>query len=159
MTGLDRSKIVGCGAREVTPELERLLVRAFWRVAATGRIGHCSNIIPSPGAVLTPGRVLAPPQSVAVSFMDVTERKRAEEEVGQLNIELEERVRSRTAELESANRELEAFAHSVSHDLRAPLRGIDGWSLALLEDYGEQLDSRDTNTLTAFAPKRSAWEG
>ena len=74
--------------------------------------------------------------------MDVTERKRAEEELRLLNVELEERVRSRTAALESANRELEAFAHSVSHDLRAPLRGIDGWSLALLEDYGERLDAQ-----------------
>ena len=74
--------------------------------------------------------------------MDVTERKRAEEEVRLLNVELEQRVRSRTAELEAANRELEAFAHSVSHDLRAPLRGIDGWSLALLEDCGERLDAQ-----------------
>jgi PAS domain S-box-containing protein len=72
----------------------------------------------------------------------ITERKRAEEEVRLLNIELEQRVRSRTAALESANRELEAFAHSVSHDLRAPLRGIDGWSQALLEDYGERLDTQ-----------------
>jgi signal transduction histidine kinase len=74
--------------------------------------------------------------------MDVTERKRAEDDLRLLNAELEQRVRSRTAALEAANRELEAFAHSVSHDLRAPLRGIDGWSLALLEDSGERLDAQ-----------------
>jgi PAS domain S-box-containing protein len=72
--------------------------------------------------------------------IDVTERKVAELEVSRLNAELEQRVRQRTLELEASNRELEAFAYSVSHDLRAPLRGIDGWSLALLEDYSALLD-------------------
>jgi PAS domain S-box-containing protein len=76
-----------------------------------------------------------------VVMSDITERLRAEQEI-RWNAELEQRVRSRTAALEAANQELEAFAYSVAHDLRAPLRGIDGWSLALLEDYGAHLDTQ-----------------
>jgi light-regulated signal transduction histidine kinase (bacteriophytochrome) len=79
--------------------------------------------------------------------IEIRERKRAEEEVRQLNASLENRIAERTqevqdanAELATINQELEAFAYSVSHDLRAPLRGIDGWSLALMEDYGHLLD-------------------
>jgi len=89
------------------------------------------------------GRVIAGGNGSALKMagavMDITDRKTAEQEILRLNADLEKRVTQRTAELEDSNRNLEAFAYSVSHDLRAPLRIISGYAEVLLEDRGKEL--------------------
>ena len=79
---------------------------------------------------------------------DITEGKRAERQIRELNATLERRVTERTAELQAANRELEAFAYSLAHDLRAPLRAIDGWGSMLTELHGAKLDDDGRRMLT-----------
>jgi len=100
----------------------------------------------SPGWLLARGRLYRdangrPARLVGVGI-DVTAQKRAELEVLRLNAELERRVAERTAQLQATNKELEAFCYSVSHDLRAPLRSIRGFTEVLLEHYQSQLDAR-----------------
>jgi PAS domain S-box-containing protein len=80
------------------------------------------------------------PYALVASFFDVTSRRRMQAEIQTLNAQLEQKVEQRTSELKAAISELEAFSYSVSHDLRAPLRAIEGFSGILLEDHSASLD-------------------
>lgn len=143
-TGL--SGALGRRMRELAPDLEEHWFEAYGRVAASGQpLRFTAEAKSLRGGVwydVHAFRVGEPEErKVGILFHDVTERRQAEEEIRTLNTELEKIVAKRTEQLMRANRELTAFNYSVSHDLRAPLRGMDGFAAALAEDYGERLDA------------------
>jgi signal transduction histidine kinase len=138
----------------------------FWKTtfssAANGqavRFEKDYNIGGQPGsaafsinAIIENGRVTG----LSCFVADITERKNAQREIQELNDELEIKVAERTAQLAAINKELEAFSYSVSHDLRAPLRAINGYANMFKEDYGAGLEpeaGRIINNITDYAKK------
>jgi light-regulated signal transduction histidine kinase (bacteriophytochrome) len=128
------------GLRETNPELFEI----YGGVAKTGGSAEFETFVPvlPRGQWLHVGVTRPGHNQFTALFTDVTERKRVEEELRELNATLERRVELRTAEVTAANKELESFAYAVSHDLRAPLRAMSGFSQALAEDYGDELDGQ-----------------
>ncbi len=147
LTGLKAADILGRTTLELFPDTEPAWVERYGKVALTGESVHFDAPFGPLGRWFEIHAYQTEPGQFAAVFFDISERKQAKEKIQKLNEELEERVAQRTVQLESANRELEAFSYSVSHDLRAPLRSIDGFSQAILEDYNELLPQEGRNFL------------
>jgi PAS domain S-box-containing protein len=146
--GVERDRVVGHKALDVpglyeSPQHRAILLETFQR---EGRVQNFEMTRPRPdGSILATSAAIEPMEIdgqplILSAVVDVTPQKRAQEQLQELNATLEARVEARTQELAVANKELEAFCYSVSHDLRAPLRTIDGFSKAIEEDYTGQLD-------------------
>ena len=131
------------------PDRDRERIRALFRTAAHGvpTRGNVNPIVTRGGEqreIEWNDQVLCDAHGKITSLLaigvDITARKRAEEALKEFNATLEQLVQERTVKLEAANKELQTFTYSVSHDLKGPLRGIDGYSRLLLADYSDKLD-------------------
>jgi PAS domain S-box-containing protein len=138
--GLKKEDVIGHTILELFPGLEAYWLNAYKHTAFTGEPVHLEGLFSVNGRFYEISLYAPRRGQFACIFTDITDRKLAEEQIRQLNAELEARVEQRTTELKAANQELDAFAYAVSHDLRAPLRAMSGFSQALTEDYGEQLN-------------------
>jgi PAS domain S-box-containing protein len=148
MTGHSSAEVVGRTVREVMPGTEQYWIDIYGVVALTGIPRNFENYAGEIGSYFEVVVYSPEINRFATVFSDITERKNSEEKIHSLNLELEKKVEDRTRRLESYAHELEAFSYSVSHDLRAPLRSIEGFGRALEEDFGSVIPAEGLGYLS-----------
>jgi PAS domain S-box-containing protein len=136
-TGLKATDIVGRTTRELFPEAEPVWFERYGRVALTGEPAHFEERFGPLNKWFEVSAYQTEHGRFAVVFFDITERKKTEADV----LKLSEEMATRNRELESVNKELEAFIYSISHDLRAPIRTMSGFAKIMSEDYAGKLDA------------------
>jgi PAS domain S-box-containing protein len=148
MTGYTKDELIGQNARLLYPtqeDYEFVGSEKYRQIAQSGTGQVETRWLKKDGDIIdillasTPLDVDDLSKGVTFTALDITERKKAEAYIRNMNEILEDMVQNRTEELQKANEELRSFAYSISHDLRAPLRAIDGFSRILIEEYAEQL--------------------
>lgn len=145
MTGRDATELIGTAVLDLAPDAYRLALARLLDVRASGS-ARGEACLAGPGGEIVSVQVAVSGFDLDGMFLrcviltDLTAQRGAEAEVAALNAELETRVERRTADLKRANKNLETFAYSVAHDLRTPLRGLNGFSEVLLDEYGDCLE-------------------
>jgi PAS domain S-box-containing protein len=138
-----KNEIIGMSYKEIWPEMESTEVFSAMKICMEKGIPQTLEneiVFTDKSKGWYDFSIYPVPEGIVILSIDITERKNGETKLLEINSELEIRVRERTAELEEKNHELEAFTYSVSHDLKAPLRGMSGYSSLLLENYADRMD-------------------
>jgi PAS domain S-box-containing protein len=143
-----RSELLGLEMWKAFPDLRQSIFVDNYERAMKENVAVQFEAFYAPFGVWVQIKAYPSKQGLAIYAKDVTERIAAQREILRLNAELEERVKQRTAQLEAANKELEAFSYSIAHDLRAPLSSIDGFSLMLEQTAGNDLAERSRHYLS-----------